>query len=473
MSRKDLLIDRKDINLPPLRSDVEMIPVSHDGDELIYFHDPQGYMPSPFVMDRQVAALLPMLNGAFSIQDIWRDLKRYGNEVDEEQLLTFFKHLDEARLLLSPWFRHYKTELEEQFEQNQYRPPVCAGQSYPLKEKELRQMLETAFSMDSKDSKYSRDSKDSIFSTNSKNTKDSNYSKDSNVSKDSKAWKDTKDSRESKDSKNCKESPQEISQIKALYAPHIDLRVGIKTYIPAFRELMKLKPSRVVLLATSHYAGSYYPLYDGYPFIATRKHFQTPFGTVQTDAAALSLLEHHAEETGCSFHDRAHRNEHSIELHLLFLQYIWKHSFRLVPILVGSLEEIFYKADGDIGSKVNAMARLLGETFGDDSDTLFLVSGDFAHVGRKFGDQRPASEMFDEVKRFDRKFIRHAEQGNADALLDLMKEDMDAYRICGFPPLYTALKALSGVRGQLKSYDLWDERERESAVSFGSLVLGG
>lgn len=448
MSRKDLLIDRKDINLPPLRSDVEMIPVSHDGNELIYFHDPQGYMPNPFLMDRQVAALLPMLNGAFSIQDICNDLKRYGNDVDDDQLLSFFKHLDEARLLLSPWFRHFKTELEEQFEQNQYRPPVCAGQSYPLKIKELRLMFEAAFS---------KGSKGSIHSTNSKNPKTS---------------KDSRDSKGSKDSRDIKESPHEISHIKGLYAPHIDLRIGLKTCIPAFRELMKLKPSRVVLLATSHYAGSYYPLYDGYPFIATRKHFQTPFGTVQTDAAALSLLERHAEETGCSFHDRAHRNEHSIELHLLFLQYIWKHSFRLVPILVGSLEEMYYKADGDIGNKVKAMARLLGETFGDDSDTLFLISGDFAHVGRKFGDQRPASEMFDEVKRFDKKFIRHAEQGNADALLDVMKENLDAYRICGFPPLYTALMALSGVRGQLKSYDLWDERERESAVSFGSLVLG-
>lgn len=433
MSRKDLLIDRKDINLPPLRSDVEMIPMSHDGDELIYFHDPQGYVPSPFVMDRQVAALLPVLNGAFSIQDICRDLKRYGNEVDEEQLLAFFKHLDEARLLLSPWFRHYKTELEEQFEQNEYRPPVCAGQSYPMKSLELRQMLGAAF----------------------------------------KAPKETDNAGLVQALDGDADSPHEINQIKALYAPHIDLRVGLKSYIPAFRELMKLKPSRVVLLATSHYAGSYYPLYDGYPFIATRKHFQTPLGTVQTDAAALSLMEQHAEEIGCSFHDRAHRNEHSIELHLLFLQYMWEHSFRLVPILVGSLEEMYYKADGDIGSKVNAMARLLGESFGEDDDTLFLISGDLAHVGRKFGDQRPASEMFDEVKQFDSEFIRHAEKGNADSLLNLMKEDLDAYRICGFPPLYTALKALSGVRGQLKSYDIWDESERESAVSFGSMLFGG
>ena len=471
MNRKNLLIDRKDINLPPLRSDVEMIPMSHNGDELIYFHDPQGYMPSPFVMDRQVAALLPMLNGAFSIQDICRDLKRYGNEVDEEQLLTFFKHLDEARLLLSPWFRHYKTELEEQFEQKKYRPPVCAGQSYPMKGLELRQMLGAAFSTISKNTENKRTG----------NQLENNNFPERNNGEPSGTGHITSGKTSKKTDKfglnqglgGEADSPHEINRIKALYAPHIDLRVGLKSYIPAFRELMKLKPSRVVLLATSHYAASYYPLYDGYPFIATRKHFKTPLGTVPTDAAALSLIEQHAEETGCSFHDRAHRNEHSIELHLLFLQYMWEHSFRLVPILVGSLEEMYYKADGDIGSKVNAMARLLGESFGEDDETLFLISGDLAHVGKKFGDERPASEMFDEVKQFDSEFIRNAEKGNAESLLALMKEDLDSYRICGFPPLYTALKALSGVRGQVKSYDIWDERERESAVSFGSLVFGG
>ncbi len=413
--RDQLLVNDVQKKLPPLRADIEMIPVNRDEKELIYFHDPQGYLVKPFVLDKQIAMLLPMLNGQYSIRDIGEELKRHGNEVEEQQLLDFFRQLDSARLLLSPWFRHYKTEVEEHFEKAEVRPAACAGLSYPYDENELRKMLDTAFSTNGADAGGK-------------------------------------------------------GRIKALYAPHIDPRIGLDAYVGAFRPLTGLKPARVVMLATSHYAGMYHPVYDGKPFIVTRKSFETPLGVVSVDQKTVDLLESKAGDTGCSMQDRAHRNEHSIELHLLFLQYIWSHSFEVVPLLVGSLEEMFYKKDGDIGQKVDAMASLLRDQFDKDDDTLFLISGDLAHVGKKFGDREPASSFFEEVKYFDRTFMEHAAEGKEEKLLSLIGDDYDRYRICGFPPLFTALSALTDVSGTVTGYELWDEREQESAVTYGSLL---
>ncbi len=415
-----LLVSDMDMKLPPIRSDVEMIPVTHEEKELIYFHDPQGYLPGPIALDRQIASLLPMFNGNFSVRDICSDLRQYGSEVDEVELMAFVRQLDEALLLLSPWFRECKNQIEEKFELNEVRPAVCAGQSYPQTEDEIRVMLDAAFSQNGNDGV----------------------------------------------DLNGKEG-----RIKALYAPHIDLRVGLSSYVPAFRPLADLRPKRVVLLATSHYSGSYYPLYDGKPFIATRKSFETPLGITQTDRKFLDILEANSEESGCTFADRAHRNEHSIELHLIFLQYLWSHTFTVVPILVGPLEELFYKEDGDTGKKVDAMASLLSDHFGGDPDTIFVISGDLAHVGKKFGDPEPASSMFDEIRSFDREFLDFAVSGKTRGMLQLMKRDLDPYRICGFPPLYTAMRALFDVRGRVTSYDLWDESDRESAVTFGSVLF--
>ncbi|MDX1587117.1 MAG: AmmeMemoRadiSam system protein B, partial [Balneolaceae bacterium] len=79
-------------------------------------------------------------------------------------------------------------------------------------------------------------------------------------------------------------------------------------------------------------------------------------------------------------------------------------------------------------------------------------------------------EMFEEVKSFDERFLSKGKEARADDLLEMISEQYDPYRICGFPPLYTFLKSLPDLKGRILNYDLWDEHERESAVTFGSIL---
>src|SRR5699024_6854295 len=173
---------------------------------------------------------------------------------------------------------------------------------------------------------------------------------------------------------------------------------------------------------------------------------------------------------GISTHDRAHRMEHSLELHLLFLSYLWDHDFTVIPFLVGGLQELLYMENGHHGQLVNRFSTMLSKQFGNDDDTFFLISVDLAHFGQKFGDPQAASTMFDEVKYFDTRFMDYGAANDPTSILKLVQEEMDAYRICGFPPLYTFLSSMAGLKGKIINYDLWDERERESAVTFGSIL---
>ena len=407
------IFNSKTDSIPPIRRDLEIIPVQENGNSYLYFHDSLGYATQNFALDQQAARVLNLLDGRKSIESLSPYL---GEEVNKDQLLDYIQFLDEHRLLHSDYFKKYAEEVEQKYEASHIHESVTAGLSYPTDPDELKNYLDEAFSK--------------------------------------------VESSEDKHPKN----------IRALYAPHIDPRVGLDSYAKAFSAIRHLKPKRVVILATSHYAGMYPDVYENKPFIINNKDFKTPLGTIQADKNAIHSLLENASEFGLTNKDRAHRIEHSIELHLLFLSYIWNHTYSIVPILVNGFDELLYMPDGYQGEQIDAFARHLGQQFGDDKDTFFLISGDLAHVGKKFGDAQPARQLFEEVKQFDKQFLEAAEQGSEENMLELIKEDLDPYHTCGFPPLYTFLKSMADLKGNTISYDLWDEHERESAVSFASII---
>jgi len=415
MSSPDNLFNSKSAPIPEVRRELEIIPVKNNGQSYLYFYDTLGYLTQNFALDQSAGTLLSLIDGRKSIEDLSPYL---GNGVTTDQLLTYIQLLDQHRLLRSEHFKQYSEFLERQYEQSDIHKSVTAGYSYPADPKELKEYLDEAFS----------------------NT--------------------------------IVEREQNTSKMKALYAPHIDPRVGMESYVKAFSAIRNIKPERVVILATSHYAGLHSKIYSNRPFVISSKNFELPMGRVKADREAIDELLSASEDTdtGLTAHDRAHRVEHSIELHLLFLNYLWDHEYKIIPILVNSLDDLLYMRDGHRSKQVDAFAELIYEKFGADEETFFLISGDLAHIGKKFGDAKAAGEMLPDVKKYDRRFMKYAENSDEKKLLDLISESYDPYRICGYPPLYTFLKSMKNLKGRVLDYDLWDEQERESAVSFGSIL---
>ncbi len=409
-----LLFNSLNEPIPGLRRDLEIVPIRHEEKDYLYFYDMLGYVKPNFVLDHASASILSLLNGRNSVQELMNGFN--SSDVEINDLVHFIEFLDDNCVLESRYFQHFSKNKELAFEEAEKRPPVCAGSSYPADRPGIIAQFSKAFGE---------------FSGTSVPLN---------------------------------------GEIKALYAPHIDPRVGIKSYIKAFLPLKDLKPKRVVILATSHYSGLYRKVYENKPFIVSDKHFETPLGLVENDRKSVLEMKQSELDLGCSYKDRAHRIEHSIELHLIFLQYLWQHDFKILPILVGSFDELLYTENGKKGEQIQNFTGYLNQKFANDPDTLFMISGDLAHIGRKFGDPIPASNLFEEVREFDHQFLDRAKSGDKKQVLNLMKESMDRYRICGFPPLLTFLNTLPGVKGDIMSYDLWDESERESAVTFGSIL---
>jgi len=400
-------------NIPPIRYDIERIPVKENGQSFIYFYDQLGYATPDFALPSDSEPILSLIDGTRSVNDI---IKFSSDEVTKELILGYARFLDEHGLLESKYFEEHSELIESEYEKSDVHQSTTAGSSFPTDEKELKLFLDEAF-------------------------------------------------------KNH-ENSEPVSSAKGLYAPHIDPRVGMSSYVKAFSAIKDLTPKRVFILATSHYAGLYGDVYANKPFIFSRKDFNMPNGLVKTDRKAISLIKEqtsHEEIFGTSFSDRAHRIEHSIELHLLFLNHIWKHDFKIVPIVVGGFNELYYAKDGYLAHQIEAFTYLLNQQFNNE-DTFFMISGDLAHFGKKFGDKNPASSMMDNVNAFDESFLEQGAKNNPEMMKEIISKNYDPYRICGFPPLYTFINAFPNLNGEVLSRDIWDESEKESAVSFGSIL---
>ena len=393
--------------IPPVRRDLDLIPLENNGREILYLHDAMQYMDPNFALDQKVEPILSLITGRHSVKNICDLL---NNSITPEELSGFIHFLDTNLVLDSKNFRHRAEEIESEFESAPAREPALAGLSYPDDPDKLKTFISEML-IDANSSSY--------------------------------------------------------TPVKGLFAPHIDLRVGKQCYAEAFSTLSSLRPRRVVILATAHYSGMYEKQYHGKPFIGSLKNYRLPGSVLKTDKSYIDQLSKSPDETGFTLQDRAHRIEHSIESHLIFIDQIWDHSFSIVPILTGSLDELFYKPDGDIGTKLQNFSKLLKQL--DDDDTFYLISGDLAHVGKKFGDTVSAEKLRPKVEKSDRAFLETALSGDPDKLQKHVSKEYDPYRICGFPPLTAFLQAFPGTIGKELSYELWDESERESAVSFAAI----
>jgi MEMO1 family protein len=260
-------------------------------------------------------------------------------------------------------------------------------------------------------------------------------------------------------------------ELRALLAPHIDYARGGRTYAWGYKELAeRSSASLFVVIGTSHYSR--------HRFTLTRKNFKTPLGVAATDQAYIDgLVKHYGDGL---FDDElmAHMPEHSIELEIVFLQYLFegKRPFRIVPLVVGSFHDVV--ADGsppvdqeDIGRMVEALRAMEREM---KEEICYLISGDLAHIGPKFGDHCPAAgPWLDESRASDQAILRQAESADPAGYFRVIAAENDCRRICGLPPTYTVLEAIKPGFGKVLDYDQYVHPRGHESVSFASVAFYG
>lgn len=214
---------------------------------------------------------------------------------------------------------------------------------------------------------------------------------------------------------------------KALIAPHAGYVYSGPIAASAYAQLAPARETirRVVLLGPAHRVAV-----RGLA-LPTAGRFATPLGTVEIDTEAAQALRTLPQVV---VSDEAHALEHSLEVHLPFLQTVLA-EFRLVPLAVGHVDPA-------------TVAAVLEALWGGP-ETLIVVSSDLSHY-----------LSYDEARRVD--------QGTCETILAL-SPDLDHDQACGATPV--AALALAARHNGLKPR-LLDLRNSGDTAGDRSRVVG-
>jgi predicted class III extradiol MEMO1 family dioxygenase len=114
----------------------------------------------------------------------------------------------------------------------------------------------------------------------------------------------------------------------------------------------------------------------------------------------------------------------------------------------------------------------LGNIAARERDKLFWVLGiDMTHIGVRYGDALRATANMGEmlaIESRDRQRIERINAGDIHGYWSLVQDGHDDLKWCGSSPLYTFLKVMPKLRGDLLDYAQW-QIDPHSVVSFGAL----
>lgn len=408
-------------SVTPMLRPLEAIPVEKEGQQLVVLRDPWRFQPNNLTVSLPAYLLMTLMDGKRTIPEICGHFaEQYKGNLGQEELEKFVLELDENGLLFGRHFDAMRERALTEFAKAPLRKAAHAGSAYADDPEELKAQLDGFFA------------------------------------------------------EAEKEAPQEVGKkITGLIAPHIDPRVGGITAAKAFAALKAApqKPDLFVIFGTAHQPSEAL-------FLLTEKDFETPLGRVETDkelTAALrkSLGDKPFEE------EYLHKYEHSIEFQLPFIQHMYgpDRSFRILPVLVGSFQEYIVtnqlpSADEAFLQFTNALQRALKD---QGKSACFIAGADLSHVGLKFGDEEGLDAAFiDPILEEDQEMVAHLARNDKEGFFRQLQCSGDRQKVCGLPPIYTALHFLSPENaGQLCGYAKHTEAETQSLVSFAGCVYTG
>ncbi len=402
--------------LPRLRASLDVFPSPDPEQPGLLLRDPLNYTEDILIIPPIYISALQLLDGKHTESEVQTQLTQViGRPFPIHPLHEFLAVLQQSGFLETAEFDQMRSQKQAAFAALPLRAPAHAGAAYPADTFELRATL------------------DSYLMT------------------------------------IVPPNPQPLIGIAA---PHVSPEGGVQCYAAAYNRLRGLKDQlrgkTIVILGTSHYG-------EPDKFGLTRKPFQTPYGTIQTDTELVDWLLNRAGDS-INLEDYCHSVEHSIEFQALFLRHVLGTNFKILPILCGSFLQSFLSGKPPEADDVNRrFFEALGEIAELHKDRLFWVLGiDLAHIGQRYGDPleaRADQGFMQEVRAKDLERLRHIGEGRSGELLELVLPNYDELKWCGFTPIYTFMQAVPNVRGNVLLYDQWNI-DPASVVSFTAMEFG-
>jgi AmmeMemoRadiSam system protein B len=221
---------------------------------------------------------------------------------------------------------------------------------------------------------------------------------------------------------------------KAIIAPHAGYAYSGPVAASAYALLASGKDTirKVVLMGPSHRVG-----FRGIA-VASADFYATPLGTVPIDRKTLEKI---LDLPFVGLLDQAHAREHSLEVHLPFLQEILG-TFELIPLVAGEA------TPEEVGQ---VLERLWG-----GAETLIVISSDLSH----YHDYLTAGSM---------------DRATSKAIENLRPEDINCESACGRVPV-NGLLYLARQRGMsARTVDLRNSGDtaggKDKVVGYGAYVF--
>jgi len=404
---------------PKLRN-IDAFPAEISGQKVICLRDPLNLSGQMLFVPIPTFFLISLLDGRHSVQDIQAEfMRRYGELVYREKIQEVIDQLDIHFLLESGRFWGEERRIREDFKNSPVRPQMLAGESYTADPGQLQKEIRGYFQKPAGPG-----------------------------------------------------DPLDMGSragLVGIIAPHIDFRRGGNCYAYAHKAICEADEADLFLILGTAHAPT------KMPFALTRKHFETPWGLVETDLAFLANFE---KECPLNFYEDefVHKTEHSIELQLVFLRALRppERPFRIVPVLCGSFHEAVSRdlSPRELPGVQEFLRALRAAQERSSGRVCVLASADLAHVGIRFGDPEPPdAATLQALVEEDRRMLEPVCQLNGEGFFEFLRREQDRRKICGSSAIYTLINLIAAREGELLKYDRSVEANAQSVVTFASMAF--
>ncbi len=236
---------------------------------------------------------------------------------------------------------------------------------------------------------------------------------------------------------------EEDNKIAGLVSPHAGYPYSGPVAAHGYYELAQnKKPDTVIIIGPNHSG-----IGPGVS-VSSSDRWKTPFGEVEIDKQVRTNIVDNTELA--ELDESAHSREHSIEVQLPFLQYLFENDLTIVPICMKNQNlETSKKVGQSIGESIN-------------KNTLIIASTDLTH----YEDQKTAEEK-------DKKAIEKMKKLDWKGINKLASEKNMS--VCGYGPVSAAILAsekIGSERGKLFKYATSGDTAGPSNEVVGYCSLG-
>jgi len=398
---------------PKLRN-VSVQRIVYEGEPVFLIQDGLKLTQAAILLPQILGPLALLCDGKHTLPEIKATLEvQYGLPLPQNRIESLLEQFDKALLLENENYFRVRQKAIDDYRAAPFRPSALAGPSYPADPDELRGLLQGYL-----------------------------------------------------DQVNGVSSVSENS--RGIISPHIDYQRGGSTYAQVWASSAEAvrQAELVIIFGTDHNGGLG-------TITLTPQNYASPLGMMPTDKELVDRLAEVLRPEQAFADELHHRGEHSIELALVWLQYLRDgEPCSMLPVLCGSFQHFMTgQANMEDEVKYKAFIEVLREEM-TKRRTVVVAAGDLAHLGPAFDGPPIDSVAYAQMKVDDTILIDTLNQGDAHTFFKLMQGGQYQRNVCGLSPFYFTLDVLGESQGQTIAYDRCPADHNDTSfVSVCGLVL--